>query len=123
MRLGTFAFLFMTIHTFPFLPEARGVSEKDLGTGLSPLFMLDTLRGVAPKSPPGGIGCGISASFNLDTLRGISGNLASGMSSFFSLDTYSSGVIVTPTPTPTDPLGPTPTSTEEATGVHDWRSY
>jgi hypothetical protein len=123
MKLGTIAFLFMTILTFPFLPEARGGSEKDLGTGLSPFFKLDTLRGIAPEIPTGGIGCGISPSFYLDTLRGISGNLASGMSSYFSLDTRSSNVIVTPTPTPTDPLGPTPTSTEEATGVHDWRSY
>jgi hypothetical protein len=123
MRMGTLAFLFMTTFHLPLLPEAKGVSEKDLGTGLSPLFMLDTLQGVAPESPPGGIGCGISASFSLNSLRGATGTIASATSDYFTLDTRHSALDVTPTPTPTENTPPTPTPTELITKVHDWESY
>lgn len=77
-----------------FLQEARSVTDKDLGTGLSPAFLLDTLRGVATELPAGGMGCGLSGFFALDTLRGITGNLASGTSDYFTLDTRSSGTPV-----------------------------
>ncbi len=115
-------FLFLAICSASvFIQNARAVMEKDLGTGLSPMFLLDTLRGVAPEVPAGGIGCGLSSSFSLDTLLGVTGNLASGTSEYFTLDTRSSDLA--PTPTPTEILTPTPTPTEQAAEVHHWGFY
>lgn len=94
MKMRMIFLLLAICPTASFLQEARSVTDKDLGTGLSPAFLLDTLRGVAPEVPAGGMGCGLSGFFALDTLRGITGNLASGTSGFFTLDTRSSGTPV-----------------------------